>query len=108
MSLELQKAADDDNFIEELKESINIVENNDVDKEEFYKYLDFDHEDEDCAISSTPARNYSTHVTFDDDDDINIIELANYLAEVEFSDSNQEPKLRWQPEYGFLAILGSL
>jgi hypothetical protein len=50
-------------------------------------YLDCGHEDEDCTISSTPARNYSTHVTFDDD----FIELANYVTEVDFSDSDQEP-----------------
>ena len=58
-------------------------------------------EDEDCAIS-TSTRNYPTHgtcVTFDDDSDI--IELANYLAEVIFSDSDQEPTSHWQPEYVF-------
>jgi len=51
--------------------------------------------------NSTSARNYSTHatrVTFDDDD---IIELANYLTDVKFSHSDQEPTLHWQPEYGF-------
>jgi len=64
------------------------MENNDVDEEDFYKYLACEHEDEDCAISMS-ARNYPTHatrVTFDDDD--NIIEFANYLTEVEFSDSD--------------------
>jgi len=54
-------------------------------------YLEFEHEDEDCAISTS-----ATPVTFDD-----IIELANYLAGVEFSDSDQEPTLQWQSEYGF-------
>ena len=96
LSLELQRSADDDNFIEEVEEVLKIMENNDFYEEDSYKFLDFDHEDEDCAISSTPARNFSTHVTFDD-----IIELSNYLTEVEFSDSDQEPTLQWQSEYGF-------
>jgi len=56
------------------------MDNNDVDEEEFYKYLNFDHENEDWA---------------------NIIELADYLTELEFSESDQEPPLQWQPEYGF-------
>jgi hypothetical protein len=64
-----------DNFAEELEEFLKIMDNNDVDQEEFLKYLEFEHED--CAIS-TRARNYSTHVSF-------IIELTNYLTEVEFS-----------------------
>ena len=72
LSLELQRSANDINFAEELRRRQRI---------------------------STPARNYSTHVTFDGDDDI--IELANHLTEVEFSDSDQEPMLQWQPEYGF-------
>jgi len=75
------------------------MDNNDVDQEEFLKYLNFDYEDEDCAVFSAPTRNYSTHVIFDDDDDI--IELANYPTEVEFSDSDQKPTLQWQPKYGF-------
>jgi hypothetical protein len=77
------------------------MDNKDVDEEDFYKYLEFEREDEECAIS-TSARNYptrTTRVTFDDDDDI--IELTNYLTEVEFSDSDQEPTSHWQPEYGF-------
>ena len=83
---ELQRSAEDDNLTEELEEFLKIMDNNDVDEEDFYKYLELEHEDEDCAISSS-ARNYPTHatrVTFDDDDDI--IELANYLTGVEFSD----------------------
>jgi len=99
---ELQRsAAEDDNFTEELEEFLKIMDNNDIDEEDFYKYLEFEHEDEDCTIF-TSARNHptrATHVTFDDDDDI--IGLANYLTEVEFSDSDQEPTLQWQPEYGF-------
>ena len=75
VSLELQKSTEDVNFVEELEEFHKIMNNNDVDEEEFYKYLEFEHEDEDCTIS-TFARNYSTHV----------IGLANYLTEVEFSD----------------------
>jgi len=101
LSLELQRSAEDDNFTEELEEFLNIMDNSDVDEEDFYKYLEFEHEDQDCAISLS-ARNYPTHatrVTFDDDD--GIIEPANYLTEVEFSDSDQEPTLQWQPEYGF-------
>jgi hypothetical protein len=35
------------------------------------------------------------------DGDEDIIELADYLTEVEFSDSYQEPSLQWQPEHGF-------
>ena len=73
------------------------MNSNDVDEEDFYKHLEFEQEDEDCAIS-TSARNYPTHatrVTIDDDDDI--IELTNYLTEVEFSESI----LQWQHEYGF-------
>jgi hypothetical protein len=91
LSLELQRSADDDNFIEEVEEVLKIMENNDFYEEDSYKFLDFDHEDEDCAISSTRARNYSTHVTVDDDD---IIELANYLTDADFSDSDQEPTLQ--------------
>ena len=59
-----------------------------------YKCLEFENEDEDCAISSS-ARNYPTHgtrVTFDDDD--GIIEHANYLTEVEST-------LQWESGYGF-------
>jgi hypothetical protein len=89
LSLELQRSTDDDNFVEELEEFLKIMDNNDVDQEEFYKNLDFEDEEEDCTISSTPAGNYSTHATFHDDDDI--IEHANYLTEVELSDSDQEP-----------------
>jgi len=101
LSLELQKSTEDDNLAEELEEFLKIMDNNVVDEEDFYKYLEFEHEDEDCAIS-TSARNYPTHatrVTLDDDD--GIIELADYLTEVEFPDSPQEPTLQWQPEYGF-------
>jgi len=100
LSLELQKCTEDDNFTEELEEFLKIMDNNDVGEENLYKYLEFEHEDEDCAIS-TSSRNYPTHatrVTFDDDDDI--IKLANYLTEAEFSDSDQEPTSHWQPEYG--------
>ena len=86
--VEVARGAFDDNCIEELEEFLKIMDSHDVDEEEFYKYLDFDHED---AISSTPPRNHST---FDDDDDI--IELANYLTEAEFS-----PTLLWQPECDF-------
>ena len=78
LSLELQKSTEDDNFTEEF---LKIMENNDVDEEDFLKYLEFEHEDEDCAIS-TSGRNHPTHatrVTFDDDDDI--IELTNYLTD---------------------------
>ena len=81
-----------DNFAEDLEEFLKIMEDNDLDEEEF------EHEDEDCAISP-PARNYSTHVSFHTDDDI--IEPANCLTEVDFADSDQEPTLQWQPEYWF-------
>ena len=99
--LELQKSTEDDNFTEELEEFLEIIDRNHVDEEDFYKYLEFEHEDEACAIS-TSARNYSTHgthVTFDGDDDI--FKQVNYLIEVEFSDSDQGPTSYWQPEYGF-------
>ena len=69
LSLELQKTTEEDNFTEELEEFLKIVDNNDVNEEDFYKYFEFEHEDEDCAIS-TSARNYPSHgtrVTFDDD-----------------------------------------
>jgi hypothetical protein len=93
---ELERSAADDSFVEELQEFLKIMDNNDVDEEEFYRYLESEHEDEDWAIS-TSARNYSSHVSSDDDDDI--IELANDLTELEFSDSDQDPTLQWQPEY---------
>ena len=51
--------------------SLKIMDNNEVVEEEFHEYFDFGHGDEDCAI-------------YDD-----MIELATYLAEVEFSDSDQ-------------------
>ena len=69
LSLELPRSTEDDNFTEELEEFLKIVDNNDVNEEDFYKYFEFEHEDEDCAIS-TSARNYPSHgtrVTFDDD-----------------------------------------
>ena len=62
LSLELQKSTEDDNLAEELEEFLKIMDNNVVDEEDFYKYLEFEHEDEDCAIS-TSARNYPTHAT---------------------------------------------
>ena len=62
MSLELHKSADGENFIEELEEFLKIMDNEKVEENEFYKYLDLDHEDEDCAFSSRHARNYCTHV----------------------------------------------
>jgi hypothetical protein len=93
LSLELHRSTEDDNFAEELEKFLKIMDNNDVDEEEFYKCLEFEHED-------TSARNYSTRVIFDDHDDI--IELANYLTEIEFSASDQEPTLKRQSEYGFL------
>jgi len=86
LSLELHRSTEDDNFAEELEKFLKIMDNNDVDEEEFYKCLEFEHED-------TSARNYSTRVIFDDHDDI--IELANYLTEIEFSASDQEPTLKW-------------
>jgi hypothetical protein len=49
--IELQKYADDDNFIEPLED---FMDNNEVDEEEYHKYLDFSHGDEDCAIFSHP------------------------------------------------------
>ena len=100
-SRKCQRYAEDDNFVEDLEEFVKIMDNNDVDEYEFYKYLKFEHEDENNAISTT-ARNYSTHgtrVTFDDDD--GIIELSNYLSEVKFPVSDQQPTLQWQTEYGF-------
>jgi len=51
LSLELQRSADDDNLAEELEKFHKIMDNNDVNQEEFYKFLEFEHEDEDCAIS---------------------------------------------------------
>jgi hypothetical protein len=78
LSLEL-KDSDDNNFIKELAEFLDIIDNNEFDEEKFNKYLNFGlgvYEDEDWSISSAPARNYSTNVTFDGDD---VIELANYL-----------------------------
>jgi hypothetical protein len=51
------------NIIEELEEFLKIMENNEVDEEEFYKYLALDFDHEDCAIPFIPARNYSTNVT---------------------------------------------
>ena len=55
------------NHNKDLEEFLNILDKKDVDEEKFYKYLDFEQEEEDCAINSTPARSYSTYVTFDDD-----------------------------------------
>jgi len=69
LSLELHKSTEDDNCTEELEEFLKIMDNNVVDEEDFYQHLEFEHEDEDCAIS-TSARNYPTHatrITFDDD-----------------------------------------
>jgi len=83
---ELKKSGDD-NFIEELRQFLKIVNNNEVDEKEFYKHLEFgheDHEDEDCVITFMPARNYSTNVTFDG----------------EFPDSGQEPTFQCQPSRG--------
>jgi len=68
LSLELQTSADDDHFIEEVEEFLMIMDNNDVDEEDFYEYLNFNYEDE----------------------------LGNDLTQVEFSDSDQEPTLQWQ------------
>ena len=85
LSLELERSAEDDTLTEELEEFLKIMDNNDVDEEDFYKYLEFEHEDKDRAIF-TSARNhptYGTGGTFDDDDD----------TEVEFSESDQEPTL---------------
>ena len=85
LSLALQKCTEDDNFTEKLEEFLKIMDHNDVDEEDFYKYLEFEHEDKDRAIF-TSARNhptYGTGGTFDDDDD----------TEVEFSESDQEPTL---------------
>ena len=56
LSQEIQKSAEDDNFIEELEEFLKIMNNNEIVGLEFYKHLDFRHEDEDCAISSTLLR----------------------------------------------------
>ena len=61
LSLELQKTTEEDNFTEELEEFLKIMDNDDVDEEAFYKYLEFEHEDEDYAMS-TPARNKCIHV----------------------------------------------
>jgi len=75
LSLELQKSTEDNNFTEELEEFLKIMDNNDVDEEDFYKYLEFEHEDEDCAMSTSASR---------------------------VSDSDQEPTSHWQPESSFL------
>jgi len=108
LSLDLQRCGeDDDNFTEELEEFLKIMANNDVDEEDFYKHLEFEHEDEGCAVS-TPARNYPTHatrVTFDDDD----VELANYLTEVEFSDPRPRAYVAVAARVSFfLVIIGNL
>jgi len=49
--------SENDTFFEELEEFLKVVDYNGVDEEEFYKHLDFGHEDrgdEDCAISLHP------------------------------------------------------
>jgi len=51
LSLELQISNDDDNFTKEIKNLSRSRKN--VDQEEFYKYLEFENEDEDCDISSS-------------------------------------------------------
>jgi hypothetical protein len=51
LSLELQRSAKDDNFVEKLEEFLKIMDNNDVDEEGFYKNLEFEHQDEDSAYS---------------------------------------------------------
>jgi len=66
LSLKLQISDDDDNFMQELEAFHEIMDNNGVDQVEFWKYLDFVNEDEDCAICSRLSTNYATHVTFAD------------------------------------------
>jgi hypothetical protein len=45
LSLELQKTTEDDNFTKELEEFLKIMDNNDIDEEDFYKYFEFEHEE---------------------------------------------------------------
>ena len=84
---------------------VNFFFDNEVDEEQFFKHLEFgheDHEDENCSISSTPWK--TTVLTLL----VNIIELDNNITVVQVSDSDQEPTRHGNPSTVVLAIQGDL
>ena len=74
------------------------MDNNDVDEEDFYKKLEFEHEDEDLSPEEITLLMLLVFPLM-----TMVMSSASPTAlnEVEFSDTDQEPALQWQPEYGF-------